>query len=461
MESIRIFRDRDDKGVVVRKRLACDTLTPVQAFFSVVGDAEGFLLESIPGPYSFIGGFSDARALIVHEESDPWSGISLKGGSLSFDQNGLPPFIGGYVGYLGYDLVRGIEHLPRPPLSSGFPDASLGRVDTVLVFDHFRQDVSLVHTILQPGIGDDDAARMAGEAFIPIEGALYSRPHLPAAKNPRRCRIEAASLDDEEYMDAVKRAKDYIRDGEIIQAILSRRLRLDAVCDPFDTYRRLRHINPSPYLFYIRLGDVTLVGSSPEVMVKIRGDIVTSLPIAGTRPRGKNEAEDRMLSEDLMRDAKERAEHLMLLDLARNDVGRVSRPGTVRATVREVVKMYSHVMHIVSSVEGTIRPGLTSIDVVKACFPAGTVSGAPKVRAMEIIDELEGICRGPYAGGVGYLSFNGDVDTGISIRTIFIRGGQYFVQAGAGIVWDSVPENELKEIDNKLRVMGTALGGMA
>ena len=203
------------------------------------------------------------------------------------------------------------------------------------------------------------------------------------------------------------------------------------------------------------------MGSSPEVMVKIRGDIVTSLPIAGTRPRGKNEAEDRMLSEDLMRDAKERAEHLMLLDLARNDVGRVSQPGTVRVTVREVVKMYSHVMHIVSSVEGTIRPGLTSIDVVKACFPAGTVSGAPKVRAMEIIDELEGICRGPYAGGVGYLSFNGDVDTGIAIRTIFIRGGQYFVQAGAGIVWDSVPENELKEIDNKLRVLGTALGGMA
>lgn len=461
METVGVFRDKDDRGVSVRKRLACDTLTPVQAYFSVVGEGKGFLLESIPGSYSFIGRFSDAHLVTVYGEDDPWSRIPLNGSSLVFEHDDLPPFIGGYVGYLGYDLARGIEKLSRPPVSSGFPDAGLGRVDTVLVFDHLKQDVSLIHTMPESHVSDEEAVRRAGEAFASIEDDLFSKPTIPAPESPSRCRIEAASLDEDEFMDAVKRAKDYIRDGEIIQTVLSRRLKLDATCNPFDTYRRLRHINPSPYLFYIGLDGVTLVGSSPEVMVKLRGDTINSLPIAGTRPRGKNQEEDRMLADDLMNDGKERAEHLMLLDLARNDVGRVSRPGTVQVTFRELVKKYSHVMHIVSSVEGKIRSGLTNMDVLKACFPAGTVSGAPKVRAMEIIDELEGMCRGPYAGAVGYLSFNGDIDTGIAIRTIFIRDKEYYVQAGAGIVWDSVPCNELREIDSKLRVLSTALGGMA
>lgn len=456
-----MFRDRDDQGVVVRKRLACDTLTPVQAYFSLVGEGKGFLLESIPGSYSFIGRFSDDHMVAVHNQDDPWSRIPLSGSSLGFEHDGLPPFIGGYVGYLGYDLVRGIERLPRPEVPSGFPDALLGRVDTLVVFEHLKQEVSLIHTIPAPEVGEDDAARRAGDAFAAIEGPLFSRPRINEPKSPPPCRIEDASPGENEFLDAVRTAKNYIGEGEIIQTVLSRRLRLGASCSPFDTYRRLRHINPSPYLFHINFGKTTLVGSSPEVMVRLRGDTITSLPIAGTRPRGKSEQEDRMLAQDLMNDAKERAEHLMLLDLARNDVGRVSRPGTVRVTSREEVKRYSHVMHIVSSVEGRIRPGLTNMDVLKSCFPAGTVSGAPKVRAMEIIDELEGMCRGPYAGAVGYLSFNGDIDTGIAIRTIFIRDRECYVQAGAGIVWDSVPENELKEIDSKLKALSAALGGMA
>lgn len=460
METIQIFRDVKDRGVVIKKRLACDTLTPVQTYWAVVGEGQGFLLESIPGSYSFLGRFSEPKILTIHEQDDPWASMPLRGSNLSFEQNGLPPFIGGYVGYLGYDLVRGIERLPRPGIPSGFPDSKLGLVDTLMGFDHLKQSVSLIHTIPCPGISDEKASYLAQEAFSAIEDSLFSKPHMPVAEKPSRCTIKSASLDEKDFIDAVGKAKEYIRDGEIIQTVLSRRLKLDASCDPFDTYRRLRHINPSPYLFYINFEDVTLVGSSPEVMVKLRGDTITSLPIAGTRPRGKNEEEDGKLAADLLGDGKERAEHLMLLDLARNDVGRVSRPGTVKVTSREIVKMYSHVMHIVSCVEGEKRPELSNTDVLKACFPAGTVSGAPKVRAMEIIDELEGMCRGPYAGAVGYLSFNGDIDTGIAIRTIFIRDKQFYMQAGAGIVWDSVPENELKEIDSKLRVLSTALGGM-
>lgn len=461
MEKIRMFRDRKDRGVVVEKRLSCDTLTPVQAYWAVAGEGQGFLLESIPGPFSFLGRFSTGDTLTVHEAADPWSLMPLRGSVLQFDKEGLPPFIGGYVGYLGYDLVRGIEKLPRPGVPSGFPDAMLGFVDTLVVFDHLGQSLSLIHAVPRRFMGEEDALRRAREAFGPIEDALRSKPLMPAAAVPPRCRVSGASLDDAAFMEAVEKAKAYIRDGDIFQSVLSRRLELDASCDPFDTYRRLRHINPSPYLFYIRLGDVTLVGSSPEVMVRLRGDTVTSLPIAGTRPRGKSVEEDEFLAADLMNDEKERAEHLMLLDLARNDVGRVSKPGTVSVPTRGVVRRYSHVMHIVSRVEGKKKPSLSNIDVLKACFPAGTVSGAPKVRAMEIIDELEGMCRGPYAGAAGYLSLTGDIDTGIAIRTVFIRGKKVYVQAGAGIVWDSVPVHELREIDNKLKVLSTALGGMA
>lgn len=458
---LKIYRDIHDRGVVVTKRLTLDTLTPVQAYQVLVGNTQGFLLESIPGSYSFIGKICAPDVISIYGEEDPWARLPLAGSKLEFEQNGLPPFIGGYVGYLGYDMVRGIEVLPRPARSSGFSDALLGRVTTVVVFDHLNQSVSLIHAIPETGVSEERAFAVARSAFAEIEDRLSCNQPIAEVRMPGKCSIEAVSMEPSEFIDAVKQTKEYIHDGEIMQAVLSRRLELNSGCDPFDIYRRLRQINPSPYLFYIRIADVTLIGSSPEVMVKLKDDIVTSLPIAGTRPRGDSPEHDSELAADLLSDEKERAEHLMLLDLARNDVGRVSVPGSVKVVSREEVKYYSHVMHIVSCVEGKKRDDLTNIDVLKACFPAGTVSGAPKVRAMEIIDELEGMCRGPYAGAVGYLSFNGDVDTGIAIRTIFIRDKKIFVQAGAGIVWDSVPENELKEIDNKLKVLSTALGGMA
>ena len=458
---LRVFRDIKDRGVVVVKRITCDTLTPVQAYWALVGNGQGFLLESIPGSYSFIGRFCDDDVIIIHDEDDPWARIPLAGNKLEFNLDGLPPFIGGYVGYLGYDMVRGIERLPRPDKPSGFPDAILARTDTLVVFDHLNQSVSLIHTVVSPCVSQDEAIMKATQAFCEIEEDLLGKQAMPAARVPDKCMVESVSIEDNGFIEAVNRAKTYIKDGDIMQAVLSRRLELRTSCDPFDTYRRLRQINPSPYLFYIRFSDVTLVGSSPEVMVKLKGDTITSLPIAGTRPRGKSPEQDERLAAELMDDEKERAEHLMLLDLARNDVGRVSEPKTVKIISREEVKFYSHVMHIVSCVEGKKKEALSNIDVLKACFPAGTVSGAPKVRAMEIIDELEGMCRGPYAGAVGYLSFNGDVDTGIAIRTIFIRDKKVFVQAGAGIVWDSIPENEIAEIDNKLRALSSALGGIA
>jgi anthranilate synthase component 1 len=456
---IKIARDSKDRAVVITQRLACDTLTPVAAYLALVGDGQGFLLESLPGSYSFLGRFADGDVISVNgDEADPWS--TLPRFELAFERKDLPPFIGGYIGYLGYDMVRGIERLPRPAINSGFPDALLGRVDTFLVFDHLAQEISILHAILEPSVSDEKAIIRAKAAFARIEDVLYTVITRPP-DTPVQCGIEFVSLSEAEFKDAVKKAKQYILEGDIIQVVLSRRLKLDATCDTLDTYRRLRRINPSPYMFYIKLAGVTLIGSSPEVMVKLKGDRITTLPIAGTRPRGTTPEQDKDLARDLLQDEKEKAEHLMLLDLARNDVGRVSVPGTVQVAYREKVKLYSHVMHIVSCVKGRKPEGLSAVEVLRACFPAGTVSGAPKVRAMEIIDELEGRCRGPYAGAVGYLSYNGNIDTGIAIRTIFVQGEKYFVQAGAGIVWDSVPENELREIDNKLRALSAALGGIA
>ncbi|HVN70730.1 MAG TPA: anthranilate synthase component I family protein [Desulfomonilia bacterium] len=461
-DQLKIIRDVADRGVVVVRSTVCDTVTPVGAYRALVGDKQGFLLESVPVAYSFVGRFDlDGTVQVEEGEKDPWSKVPRITDPLTFDQNGLPPFIGGYVGYIGYDMIRGVEELPRPHLASGFPDALLGRVSTMLVFDHLKQDLKLLQAIPQPGITDKDASLLARERFDEIEDALFAGRISPRPEIPRVHGVQEVSLKDAEFIDAVLKAKDYLHKGDIMQVVLSRRLRLDLDGDPFDIYRRLRRINPSPYLFFIRVNDVTLIGSSPEEMVRLQGDTITTVPIAGTRPRGRSETEDDYLVKDLMGDEKERAEHLMLLDLARNDIGRVCIPGTVKVVQREKVRLYSHVMHIVSCVEGTRRDGVDAVDVLKACFPAGTVSGAPKVRAMEIIDELEGRCRGPYAGAIGYLSYNGNMDTGIVIRTIFARGDKTYVQAGAGIVWDSVPERELQEIDNKLKALQTALGGIS
>jgi anthranilate synthase component I len=458
-KNLKIARDIKDRGVVVIKRLTCDTLTPVGAYTALVGDNDGFLLESLPGSYSFLGRFARDSIVSVLEHEDPWA-LAPTREMLEFDTNGLPPFIGGYLGYIGYDMVRGIEVLPRPAKPSGFPDAMLGKVHTVLIFDHLAQEMSLLHTIPEPSVSDEDAIKRAEAEFESIEDSLYSVKSKPF-DIPGPCHIIEASISETDFIEAVNNARQHILDGDIIQVVLSRRLKLDAKCEAFDTYRRLRRINPSTYMFYMKMGEVTLIGSSPEVMVELKGDSIMTLPIAGTRPRGATVEQDEKLAAELLEDEKERAEHLMLLDLARNDVGRVARPGTVKVDYQYKIKYYSHVMHIVSCVKGKKQNDMSNVDVLKACFPAGTVSGAPKVRAMEIIDELEGMCRGPYAGAVGYLSYNGNMDTGITIRTIFVKNGEYYLQAGAGIVWDSVPENELKEIENKLRALSTALGGIS
>jgi anthranilate synthase component 1 len=458
-KDIRIARDIKDRGVVIIKKLTCDTLTPVGAYSAIVGDEDGFLLESLPGSYSFLGRFDKDSIVSVLEHDDPWSLAPVRE-MLEFENNGLPPFIGGYLGYIGYDMVRGIEVLPRPAKPSGFPDAMLGKVHTVVIFNHLAQEMSLLHTIPEPGISDEEALNRSAAEFDNIESSLYLLKSKPFDL-PGPCHIVEASISEKGFIDAVKNAKQHILDGDIIQVVLSRRLKLDANCETFDTYRRLRRINPSTYMFYMKMGEVTLIGSSPEVMVELKGSEIMTLPIAGTRPRGRTSEEDEKLVQELLADEKERAEHLMLLDLARNDVGRVAKPGTVKVDYQYKIKYYSHVMHIVSCVKGEKLENMSNVDVLKACFPAGTVSGAPKVRAMEIIDELEGMCRGPYAGAAGYLSYNGNMDTGIAIRTIFVKNGQYYVQAGAGIVWDSVPENELKEIENKLKGLSVALGGIS
>lgn len=460
---MKIYRDVQDRGVLVAEDMACDTVTPVGAYMALVGRSQGFLLESVPVAFSFVGRFDEEGVVVVDENADdPWAGIPLPPPLEFALANGdLPPFIGGYVGYVGYDMVRGVERLGRPKTPSGFPDALLGRVSSLLVFDHLRQNLRHLTVIPEPGIADDEAVRRAGEVCEETRVCLAGSVQDHAEPAPvRLLGIDEVSPEDGEFIRAVCTAKEYLRRGDIMQVVLSRRMRVDIEGEAFDIYRRLRRVNPSPYLFFMNLAGVTLVGSSPEEMVRLQGNVVTTVPIAGTRPRGRDDDEDSALVRDLMGDEKERAEHLMLVDLARNDLGRVCAPGTVRVTQREKVRFYSHVMHIVSVVEGVIRPGLDAKDVLKACFPAGTVTGAPKVRAMEIIDELEGRCRGPYAGAVGYISHSGAMDTGIVIRTIFMRRGAAYVQAGAGIVWDSTPERELREIDNKLMALKKALGGM-
>ncbi len=461
-DSFRIIDDSSGMGYVVVQDLPLGDLNPVDAYLGLVGDDNGFLLESLPGRYSFLGRFDNDIITIKEGQDDPWAKMPLKDRALTISPEGLPPFVGGYVGYIGYDMVRGIEDLPRPGIPSGFPDAMLGRVDTLVAIDHDKNRLSIVHAITEPGLSRDLALRKASSEINRIRASIRSRAgnRSPEAA-PAQTELESASLSDEKFMAAIAKAREYIRDGDIIQVVLSRRLKLRTTADPFATYARLREINPSPYLFYIKMDDTTLLGSSPEVMVKLLGDEITVLPIAGTRPRGSTPEQDKALSKELMTDEKERAEHLMLLDLARNDVGRVSRPGSVHVPFDHTLRYYSHVMHIVSSVKGLKLEGISGLDVVKACFPAGTVTGAPKVRAMEIIDELEGMCRGPYAGAVGYISFNGNIDTGIAIRTIFLRQGHAYIQAGAGIVWDSRPEKELVETENKLEVLKSALGGFA
>ncbi len=481
--------------VPVWRELVADTLTPVAAFLQVVDgtDRTGFLLESVEGGerwgrYSFVGR-NPLATITAHAEEvttdgavdlDAFTGdrVSGRGGVLaaleaildafdSPDLPDLPPLHAGLVGYLGYDVVREIEHLPEVPEDDlGHPDAILAMIGQLAAFDHWRQRVVLIdNVVIDPSWGAEDLDAAHREAIARLDqlAADCFRPvDQPARPLPRSIGPPPdvhRTMSDSLYEDAVRAAKEYVTAGDVFQVVLSQRFDLGALgADPFDVYRVLRLVNPSPYLYFLRFPEVTVVGASPEPMVRLRDGTVVSRPIAGSRRRGATPEEDGRLEGELVEDPKEVAEHVMLVDLARNDVGRVVRFGTEVVEEMMVVERYSHIMHLTSQVSGRLAPGKGPIDVLRATLPAGTLSGAPKVRAMEIIDELEPTKRGVYGGVVGYLDFSGNLDTAIAIRTMTVDpDGSASVQAGAGIVADSDPVAENAECGDKAAAMLSAV----
>jgi anthranilate synthase component 1 len=486
--SFELFAQRARRGgiIPVTRQVVLDGETPVTAFAKLHRGPFGFLLESLEGGerwarYTFLA--TDPQEVFRYRgrECSRWTSetgwVVVEPDVAPLDHlartmrqhppvevPGLPRFTGGAVGYLGYDIVRSIESLPNPPPDDrGLPDAILMVVDTLLVLDNLFNRATVIANVAVPEAAtDNDLRRLHSEAIRRIEQWL---DRLSAADTNAPLQIEVAPplpmptspYPDEQFQDHVRCIKEYIAAGDTFQTVLSRRLDLDAP-DPFLTYRYLRALNPAPYLYYLHCDEVYLIGSSPEILVRVEDTEVTVRPIAGTRPRGATPEEDATLAAELLADPKERAEHLMLVDLGRNDVGRVAEFGTVRLTAFMAVERYSHVMHLVSEVRGRLRPGLDAIAALAACFPAGTVSGAPKVRAMQIIDELEPVRRGPYAGAVGYVGWGArSLDTAIAIRTCVMKGGRAWVQAGAGIVADSDPAAEWRETEAKARALLLAL----
>jgi anthranilate synthase component 1 len=460
--------------VPIYRQILSDTLTPVSAFYKLEGDEHAFLFESVVGGerigrYSFLG----SRPFLQFEAYDREVSITVDGQTsrqtvddpLALLQTvldeypalhlpELPRFCGGAVGYAAYDAIRYSEYLPHAPFDDRrLPDLAFALYDLMVVFDHIRKVVLLVAHVRTD---TDDLEAAYQQACTRID-RLCARLQAPANElTARDIRLageaELAWTSDftqPEFEAAVEKGKEYIRAGDIFQVVLSQRLQLETTARPFDIYRALRVVNPSPFMFLLRSPSVVLVGSSPEIMVRVEDGLTTIRPLAGTRRRGRSDAEDAALAEELLADPKERAEHVMLIDLARNDIGRVSQFGSVRLSDVMVVERYSHVMHITSNVTGRLREGVTALDALRAGLPAGTVSGAPKVRAMEIIDELEHHRRGPYAGAVGYIDFTGNMDTCIALRTLVMQGQTAYVQAGAGIVADSVPTTEYQETLNK------------
>ncbi len=460
-----------------------DLETPVSAFLKIHRGRYGFLLESVQGGekwgrYSFLGSEPErtwtarghvvevqtrAGAVTRHEVPDVLAALrDWLHAYRPVTSPGLPRFSGGAVGYLGYDLVRDLERLPaRASDDLDLPEVVLLLADRLLVFDNVTQKIQVIANLfLQEGMSLREVydAGVAGieQWLARLRGSLPEREASRRAAGERGGALRS-NLDQAQYEAMVRLAKEYVHAGDVIQVVLAQRFEGELRASPFDVYRSLRSINPSPYLFFLDLGDVSLAGASPEVMVRVEAGEVTVRPIAGTRPRGTVERDDLALEQELLNDPKEIAENIMLVDLGRNDVGRVAAIGSVEVTERLVVERYSHVMHIVSNVRGRLAPGRDAFDAFRATFPAGTLSGAPKVRAMEIIEELEPVRRGVYGGAVGYFDFSGNMDTGIAIRTALFKNGRVFVQTGAGIVADSVPEREHLECLNKARGMFQAL----
>jgi len=471
--------------VPVWRELLADLTTPVALFARCVGDGNGFLLESVDrgetwGRWSFIGLNPSLTLTLSHgslvSEGDLPEGINTGDGLLASLQGllehfkspeleGLPPLHGGLVGFLGYDVVREVEDLPEIPHDDrGFPDGAMSVIGDMVAIDHWKQRAVLIANVVVPEAADKadlDSLyaeaqgrldRLAAAGAIPLDEPLMAPPD-----KDDEAPDTTSTMSREDYCLAVEVAREHILAGDIFQVVISQRFDVELDAEPFDVYRVLRQINPSPYMYFLRYPEMSVVGSSPEPMVQLLDGRVTSRPIAGTRRRGLSEIDDRRLAAELAEDPKERAEHVMLVDLARNDVGRVVQFGSEEVEEMMTLERYSHVMHLTSQVAGDLAEGCSPIDVLRATLPAGTVSGAPKVRAMELIDTLEPVKRGPYAGVIGYFDFSGNIDTAIAIRTMLIKDGIASVQAGAGIVADSQPDSEYEECCSKARALLLAI----
>jgi anthranilate synthase component 1 len=491
--SLKEFLKLSERGNVipVYKEINADLDTPVSSFLKIKKDDYAFLLESVEGQeklarYSFLGSNpslvfkskgKNIQISYPHKNSEkrfiattsPLDEIKkIMKDFKAANVKGLPRFYGGLVGYIGYDSVRFFEKIPDKNTDDlKLPDSIFVLTDTILIFDHVNHTIKIVNNVLLPIKGRKlsrvEKTKIYNRSIDKIESIQkdFMNPAIEKEKTqiPLIKKIKVLSnVSKEEFQNAVKKAKAYIKKGDIIQVVLSQRFKVNIATDPFEIYRNLRSLNPSPYMYFLKLKDVIFIGSSPEMLVRCEDGLIQTRPIAGTRPRGKTEEEDKRLENELLNDKKEKAEHLMLVDLGRNDLGRVSKRGEVEVKEFMNIERYSHVMHLVSEVIGRLDKKKYDIyDVLRAAFPAGTVSGSPKIRAMEIIDELENIRRGPYAGCVGYFSFSHNMDTCITIRTIVIKNNVAYIQAGAGIVADSVPEKEYFESVNKAKALIEAI----
>ncbi len=469
--------------VPVYRQLTADTLTPVTAYQRIANGPWAFLFESVVGGerigrYSFVGSTpfltltATGQSVVIEHvggersefaAADPLKELdSLIAQYRSVTIPTLPRFCGGAVGFVGYDVIRYTENLPNIPRDDRhLPDMSFAFYDAMVVFDHIRK-VVLVVALADTSRSDLEEARARAEERLDVLCRQLSFSGGDVELTDIDLTVEPtpeirSNFTEPEFHAAIERCREFIKAGDVFQVVISQRLEYPSQAKPLDVYRSLRMVNPSPFMFLLRTPDVDLVGSSPEIMVRVEDGEATIRPLAGTRPRGKTPQEDRELSEELLADPKERAEHVMLIDLARNDIGRVAEYGSVSLSDVMVVERYSHVMHITSNVSGQLREGLSAIEALRAGLPAGTVSGAPKVRAMEIIDEIEPLKRGPYGGAVGYIDFTGNMDTCIALRTLVMKDGVIYIQAGAGIVADSVPELEYDETLNKACAMLKAI----
>lgn len=485
--SLKEFLKLSNKANVipVYKEINADLDTPVSAFLKMGHSDYAFLLESVEGQekiarYSFLG---SRPALIIKTKgrkidisypqkkkakrfltkSTPLDEIkNIMKGFKAVHVKGLPRFYGGVVGYIGYDMVRFFEDIPDNNTDDlKLPDSIFMLTDTILIFDHVNHTIKIVSNVILPAknLSLSGKKKLYFKALKDIE-AIHIQLNKPISEKVKEAAGKIAvesNMTQKQFCDMVNRGKRYIKSGDIIQVVLSQRFKARADKKPFDIYRSLRSLNPSPYMFFLKLKDMNLIGASPEMLVRCEDGIVQTRPIAGTRARGKNEEEDRILEKELLNDAKEKAEHIMLVDLGRNDLGRICKTGQVKVSEFMKVERYSHVMHLVSEVKGMLDKRFDAYDVMRACFPAGTVSGSPKIRAMEIIDELEKVKRGSYAGCVGYFSFSHNMDTCITIRTLMVKDNIAYVQAGAGIVADSIPKKEYTETVNKAKALIEAI----